>query len=93
MPNTAPNSASPSPPPCRLEAEKIEPSIHDLSLLVELLVRADRMSEAVNLTTDMLGRSTFPQPRVFKFLMSRLSADGDVDGITAVGAHLKDVSG
>ncbi|XP_043224122.1 leucine-rich PPR motif-containing protein, mitochondrial-like [Amphibalanus amphitrite] len=74
----------------QMEAEKVEPSIHDLSLLVELLVRNDRMQEAVRLTTEMLGRNTFPQPRVFKFLMSRLSADGDVDGITAVGAHLKD---
>ena len=75
-----------------MAAERVEPSVHDLSLLVELLVRADRMAEAVSLTTDMLGRGTFPQPRVFKFLMSRLSADGDVAGITAVGAHLKDVS-
>jgi len=72
-------------------------NVTETSSLVELLVRADMMAEAGEVTRGMLARDTHPLPKIFRFLLNKLAIMGSVDEILAVGQYLpskikKDVS-
>lgn len=54
-------------------------SIVDLSTLIEQLAQNDRLKEASALTLELLQNRSHPVSRVFRFLLNKLSAAGDVD--------------
>ena len=72
-------------------------NVTETSSLIEQLVRADRTSEATEITRTMLFRNTHPLPKIFRFLLNKLAITGAVEDITSIGEFLstkikKDVS-
>jgi len=57
-------------------------NVSECSILIEVLVSHERASEAAALAEDMLvARGTYPAPKIFRFLLNKLAAAGDVDAM------------
>jgi hypothetical protein len=64
-------------------------NVAEVSGLIELLVTRDRAVDAASLAEDMLAtRGTYPAPKIFRFLLNKLAAAGDVDAMNRLGQHL-----
>jgi len=61
-------------------------NVTESSTLIELFVKADHITEALEVTELMLSREAYPLPRVFRFLLNRLAALGEVEAMTRIGA-------
>ncbi|XP_059481411.1 leucine-rich PPR motif-containing protein, mitochondrial isoform X2 [Neocloeon triangulifer] len=64
--------------------------LRDYSLLIENLVNKDRVGEAYKITKEMLHNKMFPMTRVFRYLLNKVAAVGDIDGIVELGDFLDD---
>ncbi|XP_046388703.1 leucine-rich PPR motif-containing protein, mitochondrial [Ischnura elegans] len=74
----------------KIEAEGKKMPVTELSLLVEQLVKNDRIGEATAITENYLSPEIrqggrLISPRVLRFLLNRLANLGDVDSITNIG--------
>ncbi|KAF4527202.1 hypothetical protein B566_EDAN006129 [Ephemera danica] len=65
-------------------------SVRDSSMLVESLAAENRIGEASKVVNEMLSRSIYPLPRVFRFVLNKLALAGDVDAIANIGTKLDD---
>ncbi|KAF2894634.1 hypothetical protein ILUMI_11532 [Ignelater luminosus] len=63
-------------------------SVVDMSNLIEQLVRKDRINEATKYTFELLDRSTHPIPRVFRYLLNKLTSTGDLQSLNAIGQRI-----
>ncbi|XP_075152362.1 bicoid stability factor [Haematobia irritans] len=64
------------------------PSVMDTSHLIELLVRADRLSEATKYVNELLASKLYPVPKVFKFYLNRIANSGDLETMENIGQQL-----
>lgn len=71
-----------------LSGEKI--GALDTSRLIELLVRADRLTEATKYVEELLGDKLHPQPKIFKFYLNKIAAAGDLETMQRIGQQLND---
>uniref|UniRef100_A0A6P4EQJ3 Leucine-rich PPR motif-containing protein, mitochondrial n=1 Tax=Drosophila rhopaloa TaxID=1041015 RepID=A0A6P4EQJ3_DRORH len=62
----------------------------DTSRLIELLVRADRLSEATKYVEELLGDKLHPQPKIFKFYLNKIAAAGDLETLERIGKQLSE---
>ncbi|XP_017067892.2 leucine-rich PPR motif-containing protein, mitochondrial [Drosophila eugracilis] len=62
----------------------------DVSRLIELLVRADRLSEATKYVEELLADKLHPQPKIFKFYLNKIAAAGDLETLEKIGKQLND---
>lgn len=69
---------------------KSEIPITDLSQLIELLVRADRLKESTSLLNEIWARGYFPNKQIFKFYLNRVAATGDVERMEQISVQLSD---
>lgn len=60
----------------------------DSSRLIELLVRADRLSEATKYVEELLSEKLHPQPKIFKFYLNKIAAAGDLETLKKIGQQL-----
>jgi len=60
----------------------------DTSRLIELLVRADRLTEATKYVEELLGDKLHPQPKIFKFYLNKIAAAGDLETLEKIGKQL-----
>lgn len=67
-----------------------QPSIMDLSLLIEQLVRANRLSEATKYVNELLANKCYPIIKIFKFYLNRLANTGDLETLKTIGDQLND---
>lgn len=67
-----------------------QPSVADVSHLIEQLVRAGRLSEAGKYVNEMLTNKTYPTPKIFKFFLNRVANAGDLDTLQNIGDQLND---
>ncbi|CAD6999056.1 leucine-rich PPR motif-containing protein, mitochondrial [Ceratitis capitata] len=65
-------------------------SVTDLSLLIEQLVRAERLTEASKFVDELLADKRYPIPKIFKFYLNKLAAAGDVSALQRIGEQLTD---
>ena len=64
-------------------------NVTENSGLIELLVKeGSRVREAADIAEDMLRRDTYPMPKIFRFLLNRLAANGEVDSMLRIGSYL-----
>ncbi len=63
-------------------------NVTESSTLIELLVKGEHVEEGARLAEDMLKRDTYPMPKIFRFLLNKLAANGNVELMTRVGSHL-----
>ncbi|EDW76611.1 uncharacterized protein Dwil_GK14571 [Drosophila willistoni] len=71
-----------------ISGEKV--SALDTSRLIELLVRADRLTEATKYVEELLAEKLHPQPKIFKFYLNKIAASGDLDNLRKIGQQLND---
>ncbi|KAH8295864.1 hypothetical protein KR018_004809 [Drosophila ironensis] len=62
----------------------------DTSRLIELLVRADRLSEATKYVEELLAEKLHPQPKIFKFYLNKIAASGDLETLQKIGKQLNE---
>lgn len=62
----------------------------DTSRLIELLVRADRLTEATKYVDELLAGSQHPQPKIFKFYLNKVAAAGDLETLERIGRQLNE---
>lgn len=62
----------------------------DTSRLIELLVRAYRLTEATKYVEELLGDKLHPQPKIFKFYLNKIAAAGDLETMQRIGQQLND---
>ncbi|XP_065358584.1 leucine-rich PPR motif-containing protein, mitochondrial [Calliphora vicina] len=67
-----------------------QPSIMDVSHLIEQLVRADRLTEATKYVNELLANKLYPIPKIFKFYLNRIANAGDLETLKIVGDQLND---
>ncbi|XP_017094537.2 leucine-rich PPR motif-containing protein, mitochondrial [Drosophila bipectinata] len=60
----------------------------DTSRLIELLVRADRLTEATKYVEELLSEKLHPQPKIFKFYLNKIAAAGDLETLNKIGQQL-----
>ncbi|XP_017859465.1 PREDICTED: leucine-rich PPR motif-containing protein, mitochondrial [Drosophila arizonae] len=65
-------------------------SVLDTSRLIELLVRADRLSEATKYVEELLAEKQHPQPKIFKFYLNKIAASGDLEVMQRIRQQLND---
>ncbi|XP_018326773.1 leucine-rich PPR motif-containing protein, mitochondrial [Agrilus planipennis] len=63
-------------------------STNDVSMLIEALVQKDRLSEATQLTLNLLDNNSKPVLRVFRFFLNKLSQKGDIETLQTISAKL-----
>lgn len=63
-------------------------NVTESSTLIELFVKGDFVEEAIVVTERMLAREAYPLPRIFRFLLNRLAAKGQVDAMNRIGFYL-----
>jgi len=63
-------------------------NVTESSTLIELFVKADLSDDAISVTERMLMREAYPLPRIFRFLLNRLAANGQVEAMTRIGSYL-----
>jgi len=63
-------------------------NVTESSTLIEMFVKADMTEDAISVTERMLMREAYPLPRIFRFLLNRLAANGQVEAITKIGSYL-----
>jgi len=63
-------------------------NVTESSTLIELFVKADLAEDAVAVTERMLMREAYPLPRIFRFLLNRLAAQGQVEAMSRIGSYL-----
>lgn len=72
--------------------QKLTPSdkltLTDQSLIVEVLVKNDRLNEATKMVLEMLGQEIHPIPRIFRFYLNKLAASGDIETLSKIGDKL-----
>jgi leucine-rich PPR motif-containing protein len=62
--------------------------VTESSTLIELLVKGEHVREAAGLAENMLKRDTYPMPKIFRFLLNKLAANGEVELMNRVGRYL-----
>ncbi|XP_067623165.1 leucine-rich PPR motif-containing protein, mitochondrial isoform X2 [Eurosta solidaginis] len=71
---------------------KLKPNVTlshtDLSSLIELLVRAQRLTDATKYVNELLDAKRFPIPKIFKFYLNKIALSGDVCTLQQIGKHL-----
>lgn len=65
-------------------------SVLDTSRLIELLVRADRLSEATKYVDELLGGKQLPQAKIFKYFLNKIAAAGDLETLERIGKQLNE---
>lgn len=60
----------------------------DQSLIVEALVKGDRLQAASKMVDDMLAQGNHPISRIFRFYLNKLAAAGDVAQIDKISPHI-----
>lgn len=63
-------------------------NITESSGLIELFVKGDYLDDAIEVTKKMLVREAYPLPRIFRFLLNRLAANGQVEAMNTIGSYL-----
>jgi len=63
-------------------------NVTESSTLIEIFVKADLADDAISVTERMLMREAYPLPRIFRFLLNRLAANGQVEAMTMIGSYL-----
>lgn len=63
-------------------------SLTDNSLYIEMLIRADRITEATKSVLELLSQNLHPLPRIFRFYINRLSSNGDINTMEQIGQLL-----
>jgi len=63
-------------------------NVTESSTLIEMFVKADLADDAISVTERMLMREAYPLPRIFRFLLNRLAANGEVEAMTRIGSYL-----
>ncbi|KAL7740091.1 hypothetical protein ACLKA6_000881 [Drosophila palustris] len=71
-----------------ISGEKI--GILDTSRLIELLVRANRLTEATKYVDELLAEKQHPQPKIFKYFLNKIAASGDLATLERIGKQLND---
>lgn len=73
--------------------EKLSPNdklnLTDQSLLIESLVKAERLTEATKNVLDLLAANAHPIPRIFRFYLNKVAASGDVQTLEKIDKLLK----
>lgn len=65
-------------------------SVLDTSRLIELLVRADRLSEATKYVDELLADKQLPQAKIFKYFLNKIAAAGDLETLERIGKELNE---
>jgi len=63
-------------------------NVTESSTLIEMFVKAEMTEDAISVTERMLMREAYPLPRIFRFLLNRLAANGQVEAMTKIGSYL-----
>ncbi|KAH8391791.1 hypothetical protein KR215_003667 [Drosophila sulfurigaster] len=71
-----------------ISGEKI--GVLDISRLIELLVRSDRLAEATKYVDELLADKQHPQPKIFKYYLNKVAAAGDLATLERIGQQLND---
>jgi leucine-rich PPR motif-containing protein, mitochondrial len=53
-------------------------NLTDQSIVIEALVKADRLNEATKMVKTLLENNTYPMPRIFRFYLNKVAQSGDV---------------
>jgi len=77
-------------PDAALEARKKidSPTSNDLSLLVETLVKAERLNEAKKVVLELIEQNQIPILRVFKFFLNKTAQAGDIETLDQISERL-----
>lgn len=59
-------------------------TVTDTSMLIEKLIQNNRIGEATKITLHLLDKGATPLTRVFKFLLNKLAAAGDLDSLAII---------
>lgn len=73
---------------CNMQQGNKSVNVTESSALVELLVKNDMISEATQVTEDMLNKDTYPLPKIFRFLLNKMAVCGEVDMMEKLGNRL-----
>ncbi|XP_053691599.1 leucine-rich PPR motif-containing protein, mitochondrial [Sabethes cyaneus] len=60
------------------------------SLIIEALIKRERLNEATKLVLKMLSQNMHPIPRVFKYFLNRLAAVGDIETFEQINSLIPD---
>jgi len=63
-------------------------SVVDLSHLIEKLLHNNRLNDATKLSLNLLDKGGFPIQKIFRFLLNKIAAAGDVESLTQIGQKL-----
>ncbi|KAL1506626.1 hypothetical protein ABEB36_005952 [Hypothenemus hampei] len=63
-------------------------SVADCSQLIEKLIHNDRLNDAVKVTLHLLNKGSFPVQKIFRFLLNKVAATGQVDTLNEIGHKL-----
>lgn len=63
-------------------------SVTDQSILIEALVKADRLNESSKVVLQMLEANTHPIPRIFRFYLNKIAAAGDIKTVEQIGEKI-----
>ncbi|CAH0561344.1 unnamed protein product [Brassicogethes aeneus] len=63
-------------------------AIADVSSLIEKLTQNDRVTDAKNITLELLDKGSIPVNRVFRFLLNKLAAAGDLETLNLIGTKI-----
>ncbi|CAG9765541.1 unnamed protein product [Ceutorhynchus assimilis] len=63
-------------------------SVVEASQLIEKLIHEDRLGDALEVTMKMLNNGSFPVQKIFRFLLNKLAAQGQVDQLKQIGDKL-----
>ncbi|CAB3371624.1 Hypothetical predicted protein [Cloeon dipterum] len=74
----------------RLNANGLTINVRDASYLIENLINTDRVGEAFKIAKEMAESNVFPLSRVFRYLLNKVAATGDIDGIAELGYAMDD---
>uniref|UniRef100_W4VRN5 Putative bicoid mrna stability factor n=1 Tax=Corethrella appendiculata TaxID=1370023 RepID=W4VRN5_9DIPT len=61
-------------------------SVNDRSRMIEEFTKSERFNEATKLVAEMLGQKIFPIPRVFRFYLNRIAANGEVETLNKLSS-------
>ncbi|XP_050307850.1 leucine-rich PPR motif-containing protein, mitochondrial isoform X2 [Anthonomus grandis grandis] len=73
---------------CLKTANHAQVSVSDASQLIEKLIHQERLQDATKVTMTLLNRGAFPVQKIFRFLLNKLAAAGQVDALEQIGEKI-----
>lgn len=65
-------------------------SVNENSLLLEALLKHNRMNESLEVLFELLNKGLHPLPRIFRFCLNKFAIKGDIEAMEKIGKSLND---